>query len=132
MHFSKSLQGSKSAITMRFVPIELILSLFLLIQNFFKKKDCFSFLDVKISCINKQLVKKRVVYFQFLIFNPWKVPWNWIAFSQNSFFTSPGLLWHLMRRDSVRLAHEAFTSNPIVNGLKIKKCFGLFESFLHF
>ena len=56
MHFSKSLQGSKSAITMRFIPIELILSVFLLIQNFLEKRDCFSFLDVKTSCINKQLV----------------------------------------------------------------------------
>ena len=26
---------------------------------------------------------------QFVIFNPWKVPWNWIAFSQNSFVISP-------------------------------------------
>ena len=56
IHLFKSLQGSKSAITMHFVPIELILSLFLLIQNFLEKKDCFSFLDIKISCINKQLV----------------------------------------------------------------------------
>ena len=56
IHLFKSLQGSKSAITMRFVPTELILSLFLLIQNFLEKKDCFSFLDIKISCINKQLV----------------------------------------------------------------------------
>ena len=34
MHFSKSLQGSKKAITMRPVPIELTLLLFLLIQKF--------------------------------------------------------------------------------------------------
>ena len=27
---------------------------------------------------------------QFVIFNPWKVPWNWIAFYQNSFVVSPG------------------------------------------
>ena len=27
---------------------------------------------------------------QFVIFNPWKVPWNWIAFYQNSFVISPG------------------------------------------
>ena len=36
---------------------------------------------------------------QFAIFNPWKVPWNWMAFYQNSFVISPGLLYHLIRRD---------------------------------
>ena len=52
---------------------------------------------------------------QFVIFNTWKIPWNWIAFSQNSFVVSPGLLYHLIRRDYGRLANEAFTSNPIVS-----------------
>ena len=56
---------------------------------------------------------------QFLIFNPWKYPWNWIAFYQNSFVISPGLLCHLIRRDSGRLANGAFTSNP--NGLTVQK-----------
>ena len=62
---------------------------------------------------------------QFVIFNPWKVPWNWMAFYQNSFVISPGSLYHLIRRDSGQLANEAFTSNPIVslkqwlNSLKI-------------
>ena len=62
---------------------------------------------------------------QFLIFNPWKVPWKWIAFYQNYFVISPGLLYHLIRRDSGWLAKEAFISNAIVsskrwlNGLKI-------------
>ena len=50
----------------------------------------------------------------FVIFNPWKLPWNWIAFSQISFVISPGLLYHLIRRDTGRHANEAFTSNPIV------------------
>ena len=27
---------------------------------------------------------------QFVIFNPWKVPWNWITFYQDSFVVSPG------------------------------------------
>ena len=27
---------------------------------------------------------------QFVIYNPWKVPWNWIVFYQNSFVISPG------------------------------------------
>ena len=36
---------------------------------------------------------------QFVIFNPWKVPWNWIAFYQNSFVTSPGLFYHLILDD---------------------------------
>ena len=31
----------------------------------------------------------------FIIFNSWKVQWNWIAFSQNSFVISPGLLHHV-------------------------------------
>ena len=26
---------------------------------------------------------------QFVIFNPWKLPWNWIVFYQNSFVVSP-------------------------------------------
>ena len=37
-----------------------------------------------------------------------------MAFSQNSFVISPGLLDHLIRCDTGRLANEAFTSNPIV------------------
>ena len=41
---------------------------------------------------------------QFVIFNPWKVPWNWIVFS-----ASPGLLYHLIRRDTRWLANEPFT-----------------------
>ena len=45
---------------------------------------------------------------QFVIFNPWKVPWNWIAFYQNSFVISPVLLYHLVRRDTGRLENEAF------------------------
>ena len=34
------------------------------------------------------------IVIQFVIFNPWKVRWNWIAFSQtqNSFVLSPGLV----------------------------------------
>ena len=44
------------------------------------------------------------------------------------FCLSPGSLHHLIRRDSGRLANEAFTSNPIIsskqslNGLKITNC----------
>ena len=62
---------------------------------------------------------------QFIIFNPWKVPWNWIAFYQNSFVMPPGLLYQLIRCNSGQLVNEAFTSNPTVylkrwlNGLKI-------------
>ena len=37
---------------------------------------------------------------QFVTFNPRKVPWNWIAFSQNSFVISRGLSYHLIRRDT--------------------------------
>ena len=65
---------------------------------------------------------------QFEIFNPWKVPWNWIAFCQNYFVLSHSLLYHLIRSDTGRLANEAFTSNSIVSskqqlsGLKITNC----------
>ena len=52
---------------------------------------------------------------QFVIFNPWKVPWNRIAFYQNYFVMSPGLLYHLIRCDAGSLANEVFTSNPIVS-----------------
>ena len=31
--------------------------------------------------LNTQLFV-RLFQYQFLIFNPWKVPWNWIAFSE--------------------------------------------------
>ena len=54
-----------------------------------------------------------------------EVPWNWIAFSQNSLVIIPGLLCHLIRCDTGRLTTEAFLSNPIVSskqklrGLKI-------------
>ena len=47
------------------------------------------------------------------------------VFYQNSLVISPGLLYHLIRSDSGRLASKAFTSNLIVsskqwlNGLKI-------------
>ena len=44
------------------------------------------------------------------------------------FVISPGLVYHLIRRDTGRLANEAFTSNLIVSskqklsGLKITNC----------
>ena len=70
--------------------------------------------------------------YQFVIFNPWKVPWNWIAFYQNSFVIAPGLLYHLIALNTWRLANETFTSNPIVsskqrlNGLKITNWYNQF------
>ena len=33
---------------------------------------------------------------QFVIFNPWKGPWNWIVFYQNSFVISPGFYISLL------------------------------------
>ena len=39
---------------------------------------------------------------QFVFFNPLKVPWNWIAFYQNSLVISPGLLYHPIRRERGR------------------------------
>ena len=65
---------------------------------------------------------------QFVIFSSWKVPWNWIAFYQTSFVISPGLLYHLIRRNTGRLTNKAFTSNSIVSlkqqlsSLKITNC----------
>ena len=53
--------------------------------------------------------------YQFVIFNSWKVRWNSIDFSQNSFVISPGLLYHLIRRDTGRLVNEAFTSILIIS-----------------
>ena len=44
----------------------------------------------RISIISK---KNFFVQVQFVIFNPWKISWNWIAFSQNSFVISPDLLY---------------------------------------
>ena len=41
-------------------------------------------------------VKAEYTDVQFVISNPWKVPWNWIAFSKNYFVISPGLLYHLV------------------------------------
>ena len=68
---------------------------------------------------------------QLVIFSPWKVPWDWIVFSQNSFVISPGSLYHLIKRDTGRLANEAFTSNPIVSSKKLQTV-SLFLCFLRF
>ena len=71
------------------------------------------------SFLSNLLAFKNHAWNQFVILSPWKVPWNWIAFYQNSF------VYHLIRPDSGWLANEVFTSNPIVsskqwlNGLKI-------------
>ena len=48
-----------------------------------------------------------------------------ISLLSKFFVVSPGLLYHLIRRDTGQLTNEAFTSNPIVSskqylsGLKI-------------
>ena len=43
--------------------------------------------------VKKFLLSKNTcrLWIQFVIFNLWKVRWNWIAYSQNSFVMSPGL-----------------------------------------
>ena len=64
-----------------------------------------------------KIAKAQLCRKQFLIFNPWKVLWNWIAFSQNSFVMPPGLSHHLIRRDTGRLENMVFTSNPIVSAV---------------
>ena len=47
-------------------------------------------------------------------FQSMKSPMELIAFSQNSFVISPGLLHDLIRRENKLLANEAFMSNTIV------------------
>ena len=71
------------------------------------------YLKQKINLACPQLWKRFHV--QFVIFNPWKFSWNWTAFSQNSIVISPRLLYHPIKRDTGRLANEAFSSNPIVS-----------------
>ena len=76
---------------------------------------CIFILFKSFIIVNFGSVESNNVSLQFAIFNPWKVPWNWIAFYQSSFVISPGwLLYQLIRRDTGRLANEAFTSNPIL------------------
>ena len=48
-------------------------------------------------------------------FKSMKSPVELNSLSQKSFVISLGLLYQLIRRDSGRIANEAFTSNPIVS-----------------
>ena len=95
-------------------------------QKQFTLKKCIIF--QKTSYTPGRMLTKRKIYYQFVIFSPWKVPWNWKAFSQNSFVISPGFLYQLIRRGSGRLGNEAFTSKSIVSSkqqlsdLKITNC----------
>ena len=60
---------------------------------------------------------------QFVILNPGTVPWNWIAFPQNSFVISPGLLhdtWLDARTND--LQRPLRFSETIAYGLKIRNC----------
>ena len=79
---------------------------------------CVSELAWLATCARKPSFPVRVwqqaMYRQFVIFNPRKVWWNWMAFYQNSFVISPDWLYHLIIRDIGRLTNEVFTSNPIV------------------
>ena len=65
-------------------------------------------------------------------FQAMKSPMELNSLLSNSFVISPGLLYHLIRRDSAQLANEAFTSSPIVSskhwliGLKITNCISKF------
>ena len=78
----------------------------------------FSLEGLLFSIAIKNETERIFVTVHLLIFNPWKVPWNWIAFSQNSFVISPGLLYHLIRRDTGQLANEVVTANSIVSSRK--------------
>ena len=68
------------------------------------KKVCYFFLFF-VSCL---------VLFQFVIFHSWKVPRNWNLVSK-FFCYITWLLYQPSRRDTGRLANEAFTSNRIVS-----------------
>ena len=48
---------------------------------------------------------------QFVILNPWEIPWNWIAFHWNSFVMTPDLV----RGDTGGLANEAYWSKSVVS-----------------
>ena len=82
-------------------------------------------IDIKRTQTKKTKLSESI---PFVTFNRWNVPWNLIAFFQNSFVISPGLLYYLIRRDVGRLANEAFSSNPIftskrwLSDLKIANC----------
>ena len=60
---------------------------------------------------SRKSLKNIVTLIQFVIFNPLKVPWGWIAFHWNSFVISPGL----MTDKTGALANEAYFSNPNVS-----------------
>ena len=79
------------------------------------RKMLYSAISAEILLIWKTIIMQFIITIQFIIFNVWKVPRNWIGFSQNSFVISPSLLYHLVRRDRGRFANEAFTSNLIVS-----------------
>ena len=66
-----------------------------------------------VYCNSSWMVCKIIFCFEFP--NPWKVPRNWIAFYQKTFVLSPGLLYHLIRRETGRFANDAFPSNPIIS-----------------
>ena len=70
-----------------------------------------------------QILQTLICYaIQFAIFNPWKVSWNWRAFSQFFFAISPGLFCHLIRCDSRQLAKADFTSNLVSSLKSFKNC----------
>ena len=60
-------------------------------SKFKGQHPCRSVISTKLLCNLSAWVFscKSAAYFQFVIFNLWKIPWNWIAFYQNSFVLSP-------------------------------------------
>ena len=65
-------------------------------------------------------------------FNPGKVPWNWIAFYLYSVVISSGLLYHLIRRETLddlqtrsllQMLLFLGSNSLAVEKLKTKKCF---------
>ena len=88
-------------------PKWLLLNKFIVFRNIFR--------SIVVPWLHIFYISYCDMWLQFVIFNPWKLPWNWIAYYRNSFVISPGLLYHLIRRDYGGLANEAFTSNLIVS-----------------
>ena len=65
-------------------------------HTYLNKPAAFSWRHLRVKVFKSSLrLNFRICLplYQFVIFNPWKVRWNWITFSQNSFVISPGLYY---------------------------------------
>ena len=72
-----------------------------------------------IECVHMRLAgeskmncKKKIT--QFVIFNPWKVPWNWIAFSPDSCVISPAISFIMFWDFPIFLPNFPFTTSETI------------------